>query len=441
MATVALRRTPTPLLLLLLLAACADGDPTPAERTVAGDTVELRLGSLEAASARLEAVWSVELPAASDTFGPRAGTRAWDVDVHDDGRVLVALGDGRVLRVRADGGGVEELRGPQEPGADRITTLAALPDGGVAVRDPDHVLRVYGPDGTPRGRHPLRRALPATGYDAVLADRSGTVWVSLPPDSTELADSVAYPRPVYRSLPGDGSRPDTIRVGREFLAACPHRSHAHFQFGWYEDLRVRYFPKVKWALAPDGTLVAGCPADYRFDIVPDSGPRVRVMAEAARARVSDEERSAFAVTWTVQLTEAGRTWEGEDWSWIGPAIPTEKPAYHRLLLDLGGERVWVWRAGPSDRVDAPGGWPLVGLPAHVFLEPRSGAFDVFGTDGSFQGRVPLPPTLPYTGLPDTPDPVLRGDTVWAITADSLGTQGVARYVVRWPGSGRGADES
>jgi hypothetical protein len=155
-----------------------------------------------------------------------------------------------------------------------------------------------------------------------------------------------------------------------------------------------------------------------------------VRADWTPTPVPDEERSAFGVTWTIQMRQLHKD-AVRQWGWLGAAIPSTKPAYHRLLIADHGD-VWVWPTAPSLRVASPPTWPLVGLPAVIFTEPRTGTFDVFGPDGSFRGRVKSPDEVAYTGLVDTPDPVIRGDTVWAVVADSLGARSVARYRVLWP---------
>jgi hypothetical protein len=61
----------------------------------------------------------------------------------------------------------------------------------------------------------------------------------------------------------------------------------------------------------------------------------------------------------------------------------------------------------------------------------SGVFDVFELDGRFLGSVALPPELPYRPFPGSDDPIIRGDTIWAVTQDSLDIQYLSRFLVRW----------
>lgn len=53
-------------------------------------------------------------------------------------------------------------------------------------------------------------------------------------------------------------------------------------------------------------------------------------------------------------------------------------------------------------------------------------FDVFEADGTFLGSVRAP-----DGLSVFPEPVFRGDTLWALTRDELDVQRVVRYRVEW----------
>jgi hypothetical protein len=290
-------------------------------------------------------------------------------------------------------------------------------------------------DGSLVESHPLTPGLVAHGRDAVSVDNEGDIWLAITPSEELLADTLRFPRPVYGRVTADGLA-DTIWVGNPSADRCVTPSHAHFRSGWFEDIRVRYFPKVKWALGPDRSVATGCPAAYEWSIA-RAGSITRVSAGRAAPAVGDDERSSFGVTWTLQMRQAHED-DREEWGWMGAAIPSVKPTYQRILVADHGD-VWVWPTRPSERVAAPPTWPLVGLPAVIFTEPRSGAFDVFAPDGGLRGHVRLPDEVAYTGLVDTPDPVVRGDTVWAIVADSLGAKAVARYTVGWPTRGGGVE--
>lgn len=418
--------------LLLVLAAglfshgCSDAPV--ATRAMAADTLVVSYPRLEGDTATLDLIWNADLPSAGAANS--RPSRVWGLAASPGGDLFVALWDGSVLRFARDGAPGGFIRVPDVQGV-RVTNLAALPDGGIAIRDnaSDHLLRVA-PDGIMLDSVPLPEGLPAYGGDAVRLGTDGRLWLALTPDSAALADTLYFPRPVYAALDDEGRLRDTLWVGAD--APCSNPSIDRYRFGWFEDFRVRYIPKMKWALHPDGTVVRGCPSTFEFQITGDTTPPLRVVADRAPVPVSEEERSAFMLTWQVQMNEAGKGGD-EGWRWEGEAIPANKPTYHRILVADDG-RVWVWPAGESLEVATPATWPLAQLPAAIFVEPSSGAFDVFSTDGTLLGHVFLPPEVGYTGFPDSPDPVIRGDTVWAVVSDSLGHRGVGRYQVRWGSS-------
>ena len=65
------------------------------------------------------------------------------------------------------------------------------------------------------------------------------------------------------------------------------------------------------------------------------------------------------------------------------------------------------------------------VPPLRFEEPL--AFDVFAPDGRFLGPVRVPPS--FSGYPE---PIVRGDTVWAATRDSLDVASIVRFRIVHP---------
>jgi hypothetical protein len=120
----------------------------------------------------------------------------------------------------------------------------------------------------------------------------------------------------------------------------------------------------------------------------------------------------------------------ERWSWSGPDLPAERPAYQRFIPAADG-RIWVWPSQPMSPIELPAERPP-GLPRTAYQEDRTGAFDVFAADGRWLGAVRLPPDFPYVPWPETLDPCIRGDTLWAVTVDSLDVEYLTRFAVRWP---------
>jgi len=74
------------------------------------------------------------------------------------------------------------------------------------------------------------------------------------------------------------------------------------------------------------------------------------------------------------------------------------------------------------------GWPQLRYREPVML-------DVFEPDGRYMGAV-----RPPEGFSVSPEPVIRGDTVWAVTRGELDVASVVRYRIVRPGSDRAREE-
>ncbi|MDZ7781299.1 MAG: hypothetical protein U5R14_15400 [Gemmatimonadota bacterium] len=169
-------------------------------------------------------------------------------------------------------------------------------------------------------------------------------------------------------------------------------------------------PKVKWALGPRGTLVVGCPAEYTFDILSPDDEVLRVTRPYRSVAISDEEKDFLAA-------HAG----------IG-SLPDEKPAYARLIIP-GDGRIWVRPSFPSRRVPLPQEtFDATGV-SHTWVPSSAGSLDVFSSDGRWLAVVKLPQGIAYSGFPNEPSMVIRGDTIWAVARDSFDVEYVDRYEV------------
>ena len=99
-------------------------------------------------------------------------------------------------------------------------------------------------------------------------------------------------------------------------------------------------------------------------------------------------------------------------------MPDTKPAYRRLFAGTSG-RVWVQTYQHAEPHELQNPWP--GFPRTAWREPTG--FDVFDRDGRYLGPVAVPENFQA----DSPEPVFRGDTVWAITRDRDNLPFVTRY--------------
>ena len=419
------------LLALLILLAQGGCDKPPdgpvSTRELVGDTLTVEIEGARADTATLNPVWRARILVGQEkSKGPegRAPVEAMALDA--SGRLVAAVG-GRLFRVSWDGSKLERL--VRAPRMGEITGLAGLPDGTLVVRadSVDRILLLE-ETGSLLGEDTLRLGPPLDHRDALVVSDSGNLFVGLGP---RYRIEEASRRPLFLSMNSRLQALDTLFLPAHLSDACPFRPRRHFRAGRFEDLRARYYPMARWTLHPAGYLVAGCPEAYRFELLRPHTPLLRVQMNATPVRVPVRERHAFQGSWVKQMQYGFR---GELWGWEGPPVPEEKPFYHRLLA-AGGGRVWVWPSAPSVPTPTPETWALAGLPDTIWVEDLAGTFDVFDPEGELEGHVRLPAEIPYSPFLDIPDPIVRGDTIWAVTRDSTAAVSLARYRVHWPDPG------
>jgi hypothetical protein len=251
-------------------------------------------------------------------------------------------------------------------------------------------------------------------------DSGGNVYISVNPVFQADGTPQRWPRPVYYRLDDSGRVVDTISAPARFTEKCPVLSNSHFRAGWFEDIRWTFIPKVTWALAPNGDLAVGCPAAESFDVMHADGRVTRVVWHWPAVRATRGERDQFRQS--VQLTERQVM---KNWQWTGPGLPDIKPPYLRILPNQDGG-FWLWRSRKGVRERMPAGAPPE-LGKYWWKNSPSSTFDVFRQDGRYLGEVHAPDNLVFEGHPGTADPLIRGDTVWAVTHDSLDVEYLTRF--------------
>jgi len=333
-----------------------------------------------------------------------------------DGQVPVLRAyssDGSFLRdVGREGDGPGEYRSPDG--------MAVLPDGRLIVRDPPNSrITVFGPDGAYETEWPLsagfntsRRFYVDTAghsYVTTLLERGMAPWdwrfglVRYSPEG-QIEDTLPAPTWDYE--------PARVRASN----------------GNSSSMRpVPFTPEPAWSFSPLGYFVGGLSTDYRIDLHRSDAPVVRIERDATPVPVQPEEADE-----RVRRITHGLRRQYGSWKWNGPGVPDVKPPFRDLFLSWEGN-VWVLVSTrgvatmtPAEARDEETRTDRVPL---LYSEPA--AFDVFAPDGRYLGPVKVPASFRAE-----PEPVVRGDHVWAVTRDALDVASVVRFriVRRQPGS-------
>ena len=180
-----------------------------------------------------------------------------------------------------------------------------------------------------------------------------------------------------------------------------------------------------WTFSPLGYMVGTVTTDYRVDLYRVNEPTLRIEKEWIPVPVASHE----AAEQERRMTENFRR-QFPGWRWNGPSIPGTKPPISDIFVGDEG-RIWVQlstRGRPTMTVaEAQEEERLTDRPQIRYREPV--AFDVFDPDGRFLGHV----KAPYE-FRASPEPIFRGDQVWAVTRDELDVITVVRFRITFPGT-------
>jgi hypothetical protein len=286
--------------------------------------------------------------------------------------------------------------------------LAVLNDGRIVVRDPGNGrMATFASDGTPLATWRISSTFNTSRK--LYRDSTDNLYTLI---LVEAADDPAdWKLGVQRYAP-DGTPGDSI--------AAPHwtwdRAIIKAQReGSTSVSDVPFSPEAHWAFSPLGYMVGGLATAYRIDLRGPSGT-LRIERNAPPVPVAREEAADLR-----RLATENMQSEYPGWTWNGPDVPATKPPFRALFVGDDG-RIWVVLSRPGVREPtAAGAGDESGRPAPpAWSEPV--AFDVFEPDGRYLGEVATP-----AGFLASPEPVFRGDTVWATAEDADGVRYVRRY--------------
>jgi hypothetical protein len=189
--------------------------------------------------------------------------------------------------------------------------------------------------------------------------------------------------------------------------------------------QVPFTPKVSWTYSPLGYTVGGVSTEYRIDLFRPGESVLRIERVWSPVAVHPEEAEEQRRRVTAEFVQ-----EVGPWSWNGPPIPDSKPPFRNLFVSWEGD-IWVLTSQVAAATMTAAEVRLeeerTDLPPLRFREPV--AFDVFAPDGRFLGHVRAP-----LSLQERPEPIVRGDTVWAVARDEMDVATIVRYQLVRPGA-------
>lgn len=416
-------KTPALLAVLVVLVGCARRPREQATQWQAtvdtvGDTITVRTraGSVWGDTASLEPEVAIGLVEGPDEYligepqalavGPEGTIYVLDTQVP----VLRAYApDGTYLRdLGRHGGGPGEYENPDG--------MTCLPDGRVLVRDPGGArIVVYDTAGAFVEQWPLSGGFNTS--DPLYADTGGQVYtlVLLNPGTPPWEWITGV-----RRYSATGEPLDTILAPTwDYEPARLTASREHSS----SSSRVPFTAEGSWTFSPLGYMVGGWSSDYRIDLYRTKGQVLRLERAWEPVPVQAEEAEERRLA---QIARFRRQYGS--WKWNGPSIPETKPPFREMFASREGD-IWVLLSQP--------GRPVLSEEDARQEEARSGrrpyrfrefaAFDVFAPDGRYLGYVRVPDTFRTD-----PQPVVRGDHVWAVTRDELDVATVVRFRVSHP---------
>ncbi len=410
---------------LVAAAACggASGESSAAaewvaETTTEGNvtTVKTSSGSVWGGSATLVEEASIGVESGEDVYmlgSVRAIVEdAGEIFVLDRQVPVVRVYDANGLHLRdlgAEGSGPGELQRPE--------SMVSGADGRLFIRDPRNGrIMILSKEGEELGT--IRITSSFNTSNPMVITRDGTLY------NYELLDQEAdvtdWTIGMVPQSENDDEEDGEPIVAPDFDYEPPQIVAR--QEGSTSVNNVPFAPQVHWTLSPSGAVIGGVSDDYSFEIRHPDGRIIRVEKSWQPVPVDSDEAG-----WRRKSATANMRQTQPDWSWNGPAVPSQKPAFSQLVADVDG-RIWVRRPGPGYHVDEncnEDPEPEDSFGAPCWRETTT--WEVFDDEGRFLGGAELP-----EGLQASPQPYVRGDLFIAVHMDDLGTVTVKRYRIELP---------
>jgi len=307
-----------------------------------------------------------------------------------------------------EGSGPGEYRSPDG--------VAVLPDGRILVRDPPNSrIAVFDESGSYLYQWHLSGGFNSgtrfyvdhggNSYVTALLDRNLDPWdwrmalIRYSPEG-EILDTI--PEPTW------DFDPPQLTASRE---------------GSSSSRDVPFSAEVATGFSPEGYWIGGLSTRYRIDLFRSESQVLRLEKDWVPVSVLPEEAEEQR-----RRTIQGFQRQYGSWRWNGPGIPDAKPPFKEVFVSWEGN---IWVALSTTGVlamteqEARAEEAASGRTPLSFVEPW--AFDVFSSEGEYLGLVRVPETFQIR-----PEPVVRGDSVWAVVRDEFDLPSVVRFRVVHP---------
>ncbi|MEP6832225.1 MAG: 6-bladed beta-propeller [Gemmatimonas sp.] len=278
-----------------------------------------------------------------------------------------------VAKIGRRGSGPGEYQG--------VVGIAIVADSFVAVHDPGNArITLFEPSGKLYRTISELRAT-SWGGASFFADNAGRVFVRIPVRRAGANPQSEGPGAMigaeFLGFDTKGRLVDSIPVVfpqlakplvRTFTLMLAEGTHSAFVS----------FPRV--VPAPNGSLVGGTGETMKFTITPRVGATRVVEQPWTPVALTSAERS----NWEEWATYFSKQDEGR----FTYSIPTKKPAYNDIKIDLNG-RIWVSIFAPAEKRDIP--QRAAGDKRPLLVWRQRATFDVYSPTGALLGRAVLPP--------------------------------------------------
>jgi hypothetical protein len=352
-------------------------------------------------------------PTASDTslftqiaeFQVDAKGRMWAFDFPTSTILVFGADGGLIRRIGRKGGGPGEFQ--------QLNGMVALDTGLVVLDYSNARVTFFSDSGTLRETWRVPTGFSTSG--GLVIDRSGTVRLRRPVTAAregEILGRMGLVRVDSRGTLSDSLAPPDLPVPREVYVATSKDG------GGRSSTTSSFSPNYHWAWHPDGYFVVGHGGKYQIVLVRPGTLPLAISRDLPPVAIPDAEwndEEEFIIT-MLRQTDPG-------WSWNGPALPRAKAPLLGLRITRDG-RIWAQVATPSERIPQdqldPPREPR--RPVRHFRAPA--AYEVFGPDGRFLGRIELPLR---SRLMDS-----DGRLLWVLGRDENDLPAMIRYRIEPP---------